>query len=73
MRTKYFYGYNIVAAGFAIQAVSIGGVSMLGRITIGTMNDRIGGTRSLILCFIILVGIILIATLRPPVRDTGSN
>ena len=34
---------------------TIGGVSMLGRITIGTMNDRIGGKRSLITCFIILV------------------
>ncbi len=35
---------------------TIGGVSMLGRITIGTMNDRIGGKRSLTICFIILVG-----------------
>ena len=34
---------------------TIGGVSMLGRIIIGTMNDRIGGKRSLITCFIILV------------------
>ena len=34
---------------------TIGGVSMLGRITIGTLNDRIGGKRSLIICFIILV------------------
>jgi MFS family permease len=34
---------------------TIGGVSMLGRITIGTMNDRIGGKLSLIICFIILV------------------
>jgi len=34
---------------------TIGGVSMLGRIIIGTLNDRIGGKRSLIICFIILV------------------
>jgi len=34
---------------------TIGGISMLGRIIIGTMNDRIGGKRSLIICFIILV------------------
>ena len=30
MRTKYFYGYNIVAAGFAIQAVSIGAMFAYG-------------------------------------------
>ena len=34
---------------------TIGGVSMLGRFTMGTLNDRIGGKRSLITCFIILV------------------
>jgi len=34
---------------------TIGGVSMLGRITIGTVNDAIGGKRSLITCFIILI------------------
>jgi MFS family permease len=35
---------------------TIGGVSMLGRAVIGTANDRIGGKRSLIICFIILIG-----------------
>ena len=30
MRAKYFYGYNIVAAGFAIQAVSIGALFAYG-------------------------------------------
>ena len=35
---------------------TIGGVSMLGRVTIGTVNDAIGGKRSLITCFIILIG-----------------
>lgn len=35
---------------------TIGGVSMLGRIVLGTANDRIGGKRSLMTCFIILLG-----------------
>ena len=34
---------------------TIGGVSMLGRFTMGTLNDRIGGKRSLITCYIILI------------------
>jgi MFS family permease len=34
---------------------TIGGVSMLGRAVIGTANDRIGGKRSLIICFIVLI------------------
>ena len=34
---------------------TIGGVSMLGRIVMGTANDRIGGKWSLIICFIILI------------------
>jgi MFS family permease len=35
---------------------TIGGVSMLGRIVMGTANDGIGGKKSLIICFIILIG-----------------
>ena len=35
---------------------TIGGVSMLGRFIMGTVNDGIGGRRSLIICFIILIG-----------------
>jgi MFS family permease len=35
---------------------TIGGVSMLGRAAMGVTNDRIGGKRSLIICFIILLG-----------------
>jgi MFS family permease len=35
---------------------TIGGVSMLGRAAMGVINDRIGGKRSLIICFIILIG-----------------
>jgi MFS family permease len=34
---------------------TIGGVSMLGRIVMGTANDGIGGKRSLLICFIILI------------------
>ena len=34
---------------------TIGGVSMLGRIVIGTANDKIGGKRSLFICFILLL------------------
>ena len=41
-----------IAAGVL---ATIGGVSMLGRFIMGTVNDRIGGKRSLITCFIILI------------------
>jgi MFS family permease len=34
---------------------TIGFVSMLGRIVIGTANDKIGGKRSLVICFILLL------------------
>ena len=34
---------------------TIGGVSMVGRISMGTANDRIGGKRSLLICFIVLL------------------
>lgn len=34
---------------------TIGGVSMLGRISMGTISDRIGGKRSLTICFIVLL------------------
>ena len=33
---------------------AIGGMSMLGRLAMGTANDRIGGKRSLIICFAVL-------------------
>jgi MFS family permease len=41
-----------IAAGVL---ATIGGVSMLGRAAMGVTNDRIGGKRSLIICFIILL------------------
>jgi len=34
---------------------TIGGVSMLGRFVMGTANDKIGGKRSLIICFVMLL------------------
>ena len=34
---------------------TVGGVSMLGRIVIGTANDKIGGKRSLVICFTMLL------------------
>ncbi len=43
-------------AGTAAGVLStIGGVSMLGRIVMGVTNDRIGGKRSLIVCFMVLL------------------
>jgi MFS family permease len=45
-----------LAAPTAVGVLStIGGVSMLGRIAIGTANDKIGGKRSLVICFILLL------------------
>lgn len=42
--------------GTAASVLStIGAVSMLGRITMGYTNDKIGGRRSLIICFLLLV------------------
>ncbi len=38
---------------------TIGGISMLGRIVMGTANDRIGGKRSLMIGFVILIGALL--------------
>ncbi len=35
---------------------TIGGASIVGRLGMGAANDRIGGKRSLIICFIILMG-----------------
>ena len=46
-------------ASAAAVLATIGGVSMLGRIVMGTWNDRIGGKRSLIICFILLLGSLL--------------
>lgn len=38
---------------------TIGGVSMAGRAVMGTVNDRIGGKRSLLVCFVILIASLL--------------
>jgi MFS family permease len=46
--------------GVAAAVLStIGAVSMLGRIIMGTINDKIGGRRSLITCFILLISSLL--------------
>jgi len=37
----------------------IGGISMAGRLVIGTASDRIGGKRTMVICFIILIASIL--------------
>jgi len=46
-------GLQPAAAAAVIS--TIGGVSMLGRVVMGAASDRIGGKRSLIACFIILL------------------
>jgi MFS family permease len=38
---------------------TIGGASVLGRLFIGAANDRVGGRRSLIICFSVLIGAFL--------------
>ncbi len=46
-----------LSAGSAAGVLAtIGGVSIVGRISMGTANDKIGGKRSLIICFVILLG-----------------
>jgi MFS family permease len=47
---------GLAPATAAAVLATIGGVSMLGRIVMGTWNDRIGGKRSLIVCSILLLG-----------------
>lgn len=46
---------------------TIGGVSILGRLVMGAVNDKIGGRPSLMACFIILIGslILLLFTTDP--------
>ncbi len=47
MRTRYFYGYNIVAAGFLIQAVSIGAMFTYG-VFFKELQAEFGWSRALI-------------------------
>ncbi len=47
-------GMNPTLAAVALS--TIGSVSIIGRIVMGSLIDRIGGKRSLIFCFIILIG-----------------
>ena len=65
MRAKYFYGYNIVAAGFAIQAVSIGALFAYGvffkefQAEFGWSRATISGASSL--AFFIMGGVGVLA------------
>ncbi|MEE4352291.1 MAG: MFS transporter [Desulfatiglans sp.] len=43
---------SAVAAGVLS---TIGGVSMVGRLVMGAVNDRVGGKRSLVICFVVLL------------------
>jgi len=61
VRTKYFYGYNIVASGFVIQAVCIGPL-LAGRIFDLTGSYQI---LFLVLTGVTVLGFMLIILLRP--------
>lgn len=69
MKTKYFYGYNIVAAGFFIQAVSIGAMFTYG-VFFKELQQEFGWSRALIsgassLAFFIMgAGAIIAGTLN---------
>lgn len=64
MRVKYFYGYNIVAAGFIIQAVCVGAMFTYGvffkdfQSEFGWSRAEISGASSLAFLMMGLVGII---------------
>ena len=47
MRKKYFYGYNIVAAGFVIQAVCVGAMFTYG-VFFKELQDTFGWSRTMI-------------------------
>jgi MFS transporter, OFA family, oxalate/formate antiporter len=64
VRKRYFYGYNIVAAGFIIQAVSVGSMFTYGvffkefQAEFGWSRAAISGASSLVFLMMGLVGII---------------
>ena len=64
MKARYFYGYNIVAAGFAIQAVSIGALFAYGiffkelQAEFGWSRATISGASSLALLMMGAVGVL---------------
>jgi MFS family permease len=64
VRTRYFYGYNIVAAGFIIQAVGVGAMFTYGvffkefQAQFGWSRAAISGASSLAFLIMGLVGII---------------
>ena len=65
MKSRYFYGYNIVAAGFLIQAVAIGAMFTYG-VFFKEFQEEFGWSRAMIsgassLAFLMMGGIGMIA------------
>ncbi|MBT8369451.1 MAG: MFS transporter, partial [Deltaproteobacteria bacterium] len=65
MKSRYFYGYNIVAAGFLIQAVAIGAMFTYG-VFFKSFQEEFGWSRAMIsgassLAFLMMGGIGMIA------------
>ena len=64
MKARYFYGYNIVAAGFTIQAVCIGAMFAYGvffkelQVEFGWSRTTISGASSLAFLIMGAVGIL---------------
>ena len=64
MKTRYFYGYNMVAAGFIIQAVGVGAMFTYGvffkefQAEFGWSRATISGASSLAFLMMGLVGVI---------------
>jgi MFS family permease len=54
--TPHASDQGLQPASAAAVLSAIGGVSIMGRIVMGSANDKIGGKRSLIICFILLIG-----------------
>ena len=82
MKTKYFYGYNIVAAGFLVQAVSIGAMFTYGvffkefETAFGWSRAMVSGASSLAFLVMGVVGVIagrLNDTIGPRILIAGSG
>jgi len=53
--TPHARDQGLQPASAAAVLSTIGGVSIIGRIVMGSANDKIGGKRSMIICFILLI------------------
>ena len=72
MKARYFYGYNIVAAGFTIQAVCIGAMFAYG-VFFKEFQAEFGWSRTTIAGASSLIGFVLMILLRPiGARQAGS-